>query len=175
LGRMKWERDRREVCEECRDEVRASSEQAASRKAGCGAFFFFSSSCFSLLGSFSPVSSLYTPFIFFTSPPPPPFGIHPSIIEYSPNRFAFGLLRLPFDDDPGPSLSRSSFRYFVLLLTTLPRRVQTIVYHDYSPSPKKRPSVGMKRRIEKDSMSFLILAMARKTEEKGSVKRKTFA
>jgi hypothetical protein len=164
LGRMKWERDRREVCEECRDEVRASSEQAASRKAGCGAFFFFSSSCFSLLGSFSPVSSLYTP-----------FGIHPSIIEYSPNRFAFGLLRLPFDDDPGPSLSRSSFRYFVLLLTTLPRRVQTIVYHDYSPSPKKRPSVGMKRRIEKDSMSFLILAMARKTEEKGSVKRKTFA
>jgi hypothetical protein len=37
----------------------------------------------------------------------------------------------------------------------------------------KRTSVGMKSRTEKDSLSFLVLAMARKTKEKGSVKRKS--
>jgi hypothetical protein len=36
-----------------------------------------------------------------------------------------------------------------------------------------RSSVEMKRRIENDSLSFLILAMAGKTKEKGSVKRKS--
>jgi hypothetical protein len=37
----------------------------------------------------------------------------------------------------------------------------------------KRPSVGKKRRIDKDSLSFLIPAMAWKTKEKGQVKRKS--
>jgi hypothetical protein len=39
----------------------------------------------------------------------------------------------------------------------------------------ERPSVGMKRRIEKDSLSFLILAMARKTKRKDRSNGKAFA
>jgi hypothetical protein len=39
----------------------------------------------------------------------------------------------------------------------------------------ERPSVGMKRRIEKDSLSFLILAMERKTKRKDRSNGKAYA
>jgi hypothetical protein len=122
LGRLEWERERRETYEECRDEVRAGGEQKGRQDA---ALFLLLLLLFSLYYVYSPLSLLDIPRP-ASSPPPstrPPFGILPSVIEYWPNRFAFGLLLLSFDDDPGPSSSPSSPRYFALLLTTLRRRV----------------------------------------------------